>query len=108
MCTHAPRTGFSGANEPSWYAKEFRPYTGCSTQPFVAVVVKVHRKEVYFEGVGRHLAIPFGGVDLLLWDLDRLRFGRLMQEVKMPFTIYSVPTMLLRTWSCVPSPAAHY
>ena len=63
---------------------------------------------VYFEGVGRHLAIPFGGVDLLLWVLDRLRFGRLMQEVKMPFTIYSVPTMLLRTWSCVPSPAAHY
>ena len=63
---HPPRTGFSGANEPSWYADEFEPYTGCSTQPFVAVVVKVHRKEVYFEGVGRHLAIPFGGVDLLL------------------------------------------
>jgi len=60
-----------------------------NTASFVAVVVKVHRKEVYFEGVGRHLAIPFGGVDLLLWDLDRLRFGRLMQEVlKMPFTLF--------------------
>ena len=30
---HPPRTGFSGANEPSWFAEEFGPYTGCSTQP---------------------------------------------------------------------------
>ena len=84
---HPPRTGFSGANEPSWYADEFETYTGCSTQPYVAVVVKVHRKEVYFEGVGRR-AIPFGGVDLLHWDLDRLQFGRVRQEVKMPFTLF--------------------
>ena len=73
-----PRTGFSGANEPSWYPP---PPANCSTQPGVAVVVKVRRKEVYSpEGVRRSLA--FGGVDLLMWDLVQLRFGRLEQDVE--------------------------
>ena len=45
------------------------------------MVVKVRRKEVYSpEGVRRSLA--FGGVDLLMWDLVQLRFGRLEQDAE--------------------------
>ena len=101
---HPPRTGFSGANEPSWYADEFEPYTGCSTQPYVAVVVKVHRNERVLRRC-RSEGYPFrrrrspslGPGPPEIWE----------GEAGGEDALHSVPTML-RTWSCVPSAAAHY